>query len=199
MSDNSERSTTELIETLGNDVDRCHQELIELLSTSPPGPDGSIEVEYEHLSRQLIRAIFAFFEAVTFSVKMRAIEELIKSGHEVLWAERYLAADIEFTLTDKGEVTERPARIRLVDNIRFAFSLQERFLGITDRFDPSCKWWGCLKTAIKIRDRITHPKFPEDIDVSPEETIVALDAYNGFKKHLVDYSLMQKERKKVPV
>jgi hypothetical protein len=42
----SERTTSEVVETLGNDINRCN--------------------------RELVRAIFAFIEAVTFSVKIDA-------------------------------------------------------------------------------------------------------------------------------
>jgi hypothetical protein len=70
----SDRTTSELIEALGDDIDRCHREVIESIDAGEAGPNGDVYADYEYHARQLIRAIFAFIEAVTFSVKVKAAE-----------------------------------------------------------------------------------------------------------------------------
>src|SRR5207249_626842 len=115
-----------------------------------------VHADYEYHARQLIRAIFAFIEAVTFSVKVKAAEYCLSHNRDISDGERFLVVDVEHVLTEKGEIVERPAHIRLADNIRFAFSLQEKALGLTKMFDPSTEWWSCLKSSIKVRDRLTH-------------------------------------------
>jgi hypothetical protein len=67
-----ERTTSELIETLGDDIDRCHRELIGSIDRGDVDPSGNVYADYEYHARQLIRAIFAFVEAVTFSIKVQA-------------------------------------------------------------------------------------------------------------------------------
>jgi hypothetical protein len=183
----SERTTSELIETLGNDIDRCHRELISTLDDGKVDPNGDVYADYEYHARQLIRAIFAFIEAVTFSVKVKAAEHCIHHNRDIADAERFFAVDVEHVLTDRGEVVERPAHIRLADNIRFAFALQEKALGCAKTFDPSTEWWSCLRSSIKVRDRLTHPKLPEDVDISGAETVAALKAYEGFKHQVMYY------------
>ena len=183
----TERTTSELIEVLGNDVSRCHLELIGSIDAGQVDENGDVDADYEYHSRQLIRAIFAFIEAVTFSVKVWAAHHCMKHNRDISDGERFFSVDIEHSLTNTGVVKERAAHIRLADNIRFAFALQEKALRIENPFDPSCEWWSCLQSSIKVRDRLTHPKLPGDIDVSGSEIVMALKAYEGFKDHLATY------------
>lgn len=189
----NERTTSELIETLGDDVTRCHGELISAFDAGHVDGDGQMHADYEYHARQLIRVIFAFIEAVTFSAKVWAANHCIEHDRDITDGERYFSVDIEHMLTDKGEVIERSAHIRLADNIRFAFALQEKALGVPNLFAPSSEWWSCLKTSIKVRDRLTHPKFAEDVDVSGDEIVTALKAYEGFKKQLVEYASLRNQ------
>jgi len=41
---------------------------------------------------------------------------------------------------------------------------------------------------LKVRDRLTHPKMPEDIDISGDEIVSVLTAYEGFKEQALNYS-----------
>lgn len=113
----ADRTTSELIEALGDDIDRSHRESID---AGERADNGDIYADYEYHARQLVRAIFAFIEAVTFSVKAKAAEYCLRRKRYIPDAERLLAVDIELVLSDKGEIVERPAHIRLADNIRFS-------------------------------------------------------------------------------
>jgi hypothetical protein len=189
-----DRSTAELIQTLGDDVDRCHREIIEAFDAGTVEPNGDVYANYEFHARQLIRAIFAFVEAVTFSMKVQAAAYCLAKKRDISDGERLFSVDLELVLTDKGQVVDRPAHIRLADNIRFAFALQRKALGCPTAFDPSVKWWSCLKSSIKVRDRLTHPKLPRDIDLDGDEIIAALEAYNGFKDQAMAYARLRHRR-----
>jgi hypothetical protein len=57
---------------LGSDCDRCKQQLCAAIETGKVKDDGSAEADYEFHARLFFRAVFAFIEAITFSVKVRA-------------------------------------------------------------------------------------------------------------------------------
>lgn len=183
----SDRTTQELIEKLGDDVDRAHAGLVRDIDDGEVHADGGVVADYEYHARQLIRAILAYVEGVTFSVKVSAVTRCLDSGIQVSDHERYLAVEIDSELTDRGEVVERPAKLRLVSNVRFAFRLLERASRGSFHFDPSSSWWASLRSTINVRDRLTHPRLPEDIDVSGEEIVVALRAKAGFDETLGSY------------
>lgn len=180
-----ERTTEHLIETLGNDIERCHAALVDSIDDGEIDADGSVSADYEYHARHLIRTVIAYIEAVTFSVKVYSVQKCMDSGIDVTDHERYLTVEVEGKLNEKGEIYERPTKIRLAQNVRFAFRLLEKANGQPTKFDPSEKWWSCFKETIRVRDRLAHPRMPADIDVSGAEIISALEAKNGFSRILM--------------
>jgi hypothetical protein len=182
-----ERTTRELILKLGADVDRCHEALLAAIDAGERDKDGNVSADYEFHARQVIRAIFAYIEGVTFSLKITAAHHGLRKGVDMSPAERFFAAEVAYYLNDKGEVVERPAQIRLAENLRFAFSLYEKAHSHAPQFDPSSEWWACLRESIKVRDRLMHPRMPADLDVSGDEIVKALKAVRGFETLLHKY------------
>jgi hypothetical protein len=115
-----ERSTQEVMETLGEDYDRCHKALVDCIDAGKKDKNGNVTADYEFFARQLIRAAFAYIEAVTFSVKAHSAWQCMERNLPIEPEERYFATDIEFEISEKGEVVERSARISLPRNVRFA-------------------------------------------------------------------------------
>lgn len=187
MDTDTERTTVEVIETLANDVDRCYQSMFNAFDEGTVDEKGLLDADYEYHARLLIRAIFAYLEGVTFSVKAHAAHLCLERNIEISDAERYFSIDREFMITNTGNVVERSAHIRLADNVRFAFHLRERARGMDSKFDANQSWWSDFRSSIRVRDRLTHPKMPGDLDVDGDEIIYAQRAYNGFNKQLETY------------
>ena len=179
-----EDTTSEVIELLGNDCDRCHAALIAAIDAGETDTDGNVESDYEFYARQLIRAVFAYIEATTFSVKASSAWRCMEEDIDISPQERYFAVDTEYEVNDRGEVVEATARISLAKNIRFALALNRKAHNVAEPFDPSVEWWSCMKEAIKIRDRLTHPRWPRDLDVSGDEVVKVLMAKRGFEEEL---------------
>jgi len=191
-----DRTTEELINTLGDDVDRCHKALVEAIDDGTVEEDGGIVADYQFYARQFVRAVFSYIEGITFSVKVSAAHFCMENGVNISAQERFFAVDVDHALDDKGEVIEQRAMLRLATNVRFAFMLTERAHGIEKLFDPSIEWWSCFKKSIKVRDRLMHPKMPEDIDISGDEIIAVLKAYSGFNDLLMEYSKCKPKTRK---
>jgi hypothetical protein len=108
----------------------------------------------------------------------------MEEGIEISPEERYFSIDTEYDLNDRGEVVELVAKISLAKNIRFAIALNRRAHKVSAPFDASVEWWSCLKEAIRIRDRLTHPKMPDDLDVSGDDIVKVLKAKKGFEEEV---------------
>ena len=175
-----DRTTGEVIEILSEDCERCRKELISAID------NGEVcERSYGYPARQLIRAIFAYIEAVTFSVKAKSAGHCMENDIEITPQERYFATDTEYQLNDRGEVVETVAKISLARNIRFSLSINRKAHGDSEPFDASVEWWNCMKKAIRVRDRLAHPKMPEDLDISGEDIVNAVNAKTGFEKEVM--------------
>lgn len=183
-----ERTTREVIELLGQDCDRCHSQLVASIDAGQVDEDGNVSADYEFHARQFIRAVFAYLEAVTFSVKAWSAWHCMEHNIDITPQERYFATDTEYEVNERGEVVEAVAKISLSRNIRFALSLNRKAHGITDPFDASVEWWSCMKEAIRVRDRLTHPKMPGDLDVSGDELVKVIKAKKGFEEEVLRHS-----------
>lgn len=192
----AERTTRELMEELGQDVERCHAELIACIDAGKVTPDGTVEANYEFHARQLIRAVFAYIEATTFSVKASSAGRCMEMNLPITPEERYFATDTEYELSDKGEIVEGTAKIPLARNIRFAIALNRRAHKIVTPFDASVEWWSCMREAIRIRDRLTLPKWPQDLDVSGDDIVKVLKARQGFEEEIAGSGGLKKRARR---
>jgi hypothetical protein len=123
--DTDEKTTSELIIALGNDYEHFHEEIIQRIDEGESDEEGNTVTDFQFEARQLIRTAFAYIEAVTFSAKVTAIKICLDNKIPVTPAERYFAAEVQYHLNDKGEVIEKPAQIRLSQNVRFMMRMLE--------------------------------------------------------------------------
>ncbi len=188
MIEDLDRNTGDIIKTLEDDFQRCHSELLLAIDSGEKEKDGTVYADYEFEARQLIRVVFAFIESVTFAVKVVSADYCMQNGIPITPQERYLATDMEYKLNKKGKVEEEELKIPLIRNIRFAISLNRRVCGIEEEFDANTKWWNSLMCAIKVRNRITHPKLTGDLSVSGEDVVNALKAREGFADELLRFN-----------
>jgi hypothetical protein len=120
--------------------------------------------------RMLVRVIFATIEALIYVMKQIAL-----AAHPdpkcptISEAERAFAIERDFRLAPSGDVEQRTAKIPLETNIRFAFKLLAKAGTIPTALDVSGPEWQSLQAAIKVRDRITHPRSISDLTISDAE------------------------------
>lgn len=107
-------------------IDRCHSELVAVIDAGKKNSDGTITADYGFTARQLIRATFAYIEAVTFSAKAWSANHCMENDIEITPDERYFSIDIAFEINSKAEICERKAKIPLASIIRFAIELKKK-------------------------------------------------------------------------
>jgi hypothetical protein len=159
-------STTELREILTNDVAEHWLRLKR---------DDS-----EANRRAYVRAAFALIEGFVAIMKQHALAEL-KTGRVTLTpGELVLLLEKSYSASDAGEVTERGAFIPTPQNIKFAFAVFAKSHQASRAPDYTDHRWGSLVKAIRVRNRITHPRSASDMEVSPEEVGLVDDAWAWF-------------------
>jgi hypothetical protein len=132
---------------------------------------GRNKEEYTPAERRMyIRSVFALIEAIIFVMKQMALS--FHPGPDcdtISDADRVFAQEQVYKLTESGDIQVHRNKITLESNIRFAFKLFARAGYISTDLDVSGAEWQALKRAIKLRDRITHPKAISDLTISNEE------------------------------
>jgi hypothetical protein len=112
------------------------------------------QADTSYARRVYVRTIFAAIEGLTFSMKQvtladSSIKKLVFSIEE-----------IRFLGDEKGSWKE---------NLHETMLLYARALNPTYQPKFSDHGWGCLQKANKIRDRITHPKDINALEISDQE------------------------------
>lgn len=130
--------------------------------------------------RLLVRSAFAFIEAVVFNVKSLGL--VLGKNNKLSPGEIALAKEEDYELDDLGNVKIRPARLRFMSNLRFAFALAAKAAGINYQLDVGGAGWQALREALPVRDRLMHPKKAADIIVTDKEVRDALDAFKWVVK-----------------
>jgi hypothetical protein len=175
-----ERTTAYVIETLENDVSKALARLTK----------GQTIKDFNQLDeadlRDCTRTIFAYIEGVTFSVKMWVVTRLFELD-AVTEEERLAASEMSFELRD-GAVVDKPMKVSLAENIKFTFKLMDRlFSNKTPTIDTGKQWWSDFKKAVRIRDRLMHPKMPASLDVTAVDFALAVKVWHGFKELLTQF------------
>jgi hypothetical protein len=112
------------------------------------------QADTPYARRVYVRTMFAAIEGLTFSIKQVTLA--VSSLKKVVFSQEEIRL-----LGDKS----RPS---WHENLRDTMRLYARALNPT--YQPKFSHgWGCLRTANKIRDRITHPKNVAALEISDQE------------------------------
>ena len=156
-------------------TDLLHEDSLEALmicGADPPLPRAR---------RHYVRTVFAQFEGIAFGLKrlallFDALTPVFTSG------ERLLLREEGVSLKPNGKVKYSDARLGFLPNLRFAFDCLGRSLGIATPLDAGAGGFRDLMAATKIRDRLTHPKRPTDLEVSVADHAVVTRAHRFVAK-----------------
>jgi hypothetical protein len=175
-----ERVLGEIITVLSRDLDRLFKRM---LSSANCGTFTESDASY---ARALIRAFFALVEGTCNALKVQALGDMLDDEERdidsgivsVVFEER-------FDLDDHGEVVVRPFTYTMQKNIKFAFRLYSEASNHPNTLNTSASWWGALVEMSRVRDRLMHPKRPEDLDVAPHDVVRCAEAGHGFHEAVV--------------
>jgi hypothetical protein len=132
--------------------------------------------------RVLVKSIFSFVEAMSYSMKVFALDSSDVS--RLTQEEQLLAVEQEYYLDSSGHAKIRRAKLQTLGNVRFAFAILAKAALADFSLDVSNESWQILQRALKVRDRLMHPKGPDDLSVSDDEIRDALRAFIWFEHQI---------------
>jgi len=135
--------------------------------------------------RTLVRTLFAFIEGLTNQLSsVAAASAPTETG---IFSAGELAAlrEESYDVNEQGLVETRAARISLKRRIRLAFRCYPRIHGASFNADLGGQGWSALQDAIRIRDRLTHPKGDADLSVSDSDLTLVGTASGWYQDSIV--------------
>jgi len=172
----------ENLKTLG-DVSRRIRKLLEDASEAENFLENN---NSQFAKRAHIRSAFAYMEGSVWLFKQLIVQTVFQSKavtnplHLLSIAELGLLSDVSYDLKDNGEPYEQQKFLPLTKNLRFTMSVMSRFTGYSIDLQTNSKTWDRFNKTIKVRNRITHPKNAEEIDMTDEEIQHATEVCNWF-------------------
>lgn len=160
------------VSAVGQDADDCYK-LMEANDT-------------QFTRRNWIRAYFAWIEAMCFALRRFVLEKKFQNrAIKVADIPEFVAlSEVKYTVNPKGEAVVESANTRTLDYIGFSLLACSRLFKLGLSLNRGTKAGENLVKALKIRDRITHPKTVADITISDED-IKILEEFRGwFSGHL---------------
>lgn len=130
--------------------------------------------------RSLVRALFALIEADVFNRKRIALRLCDEGFVSFSIAELALLREEQYVLDDKGLAKTNQKFLRLSDNLKFAIHSFVKAADIKHNIPTGTREWKAFQRSIKIRNRITHPKDPNDLDINEEEFQQIKATFNWF-------------------
>ena len=128
--------------------------------------------------RTFVRSTFALIEGNTFRMKQYALTQ----SHLFTGAEVALLKEESYELNEKGIAYEQPKYVNISRNIRFAFQSFAHSFHSNYTLKVDDKGWDCFKKALKVRDRLTHPKGLNDLNITDQEINDAMVALSWYSK-----------------
>lgn len=169
-----DRTSGELFLVLSKDFDRLHARM---LTSAKRGYVSATDAAH---ARNLNRCLFALAEGTAFGLKVDAMGELLDRGTFGPPGAKELVFEERYDLNKRGEIITRPLRVPVEQNVKFAFRFYCETYDISNPLDTNSDWWHALKRAQVVRDRLMHPRQPEDLDITPKEVMDAVVAKHGF-------------------
>jgi hypothetical protein len=132
--------------------------------------DGRPQTEIDAWRRTYVRAVFALFEATQWMLKQMVLGFVEDEGLDHYdAAELAMLREEQHTLNGRGQAVTRVAKLGLLENFKFTV----HSIAKLKMLDPPAALAGDgiqqLQLAIRIRDRLVHPRQPQDIAISDEE------------------------------
>jgi hypothetical protein len=129
--------------------------------------------------RTLVRTSFAFIEGTIHRMKQLAFEVCSYEGISLSRSEAAMLLEEGYELNDKGEAISKVSYANITKNVRFAFKSLAHAYGIHYELKVDDAGWDNFRKALKIRDRLMHPKSSSDLNVDDAD-VAAVDKAVGW-------------------
>jgi len=146
-----------------------------LIKDASTAMSRNLSADNQATRRDAIRTVFAAIEGLVWIFRVEVVDAAeatcgLDDDEKSILRERQLA------VSEKGQIVSQIRFLTLIATIRFVARIASRINGC-DHFDFGGHEWERFRTAIAIRNRITHPKSADDLHVSKDDVSKVTGAF----------------------
>ena len=148
--------------------DKWDIELIDLIFSDLEQSRNDLNsTDSQYARRNYIRSFFSALEGSLFILRSDTIKQIDRNNYNISRSEESFIREESYQL-DKKKLTSSSSQkfIPLNTMLRFTFKHHTAAHGVDYSIDLQSEGWCAFKKALKVRNRITHPKNPSHFNVS---------------------------------
>ena len=142
--------------------------------------DHLAQVDTPTTRRNLLRSIIAAAEGISWAYRMHVMS-LARHFDVATPLIEMAFAEASYAVTEKGLIVEQARHISLTAMIRLTTRVAQTICPDL-QVDFGVEGWSALKRAIAARNRITHPKQPDELLLSDDEIETAKAGFFWFSE-----------------
>lgn len=176
-----------LIQLLSDDFERVIRRLMRVNFEAVRNQDTATDetrsefyTEWRSTARDAIRSFFAYVEGTVYSLKVYAMMQLAVLDDPLPAHEVNAVLECTHSMSDRGVMRDKAFHIAFFPNLLFMINLQERLHKLEPQLDKSAPWWTALNDLVSVRDRLMHPKHPNDLELDGEDMKTLMFVRKGF-------------------
>jgi len=143
-----------------------------------------LQPQSQFARRVYIRTLFAYIEGTIWVLKGACLNAKPKENtkRQIGIDEISILLEKTYQLKSNGNIKTTNMNLNLLDNIKFTFKyINHTFTGDID-LQTDKEIWNQLRTAKKIRNRLSHPKKKSDLIISDIESKICQDICSWFNR-----------------
>jgi hypothetical protein len=144
----------------------------------------AIKQDDQYARRTLYRTYFSFVEGLAFQLRQVTLASLAQTD-VLTTAELALLREERFQLNSKGLPESRENFQSFLPNLLFSIRCYVKNHGAEFVPDTGHAGWEAMQRAVRIRDRLTHPRSSNGLDVSDEDKATLIKGADWWKVTLV--------------
>ena len=131
------------------------------------------------LRRSLVRACWAYVEAVVFGIRTMTLRAIDLGEGEMTWTDRKFLTGISFFVSSAGEVRGKNEHPGALESIKRVFNAASKYFELP--WKPSFSdGWLHVRGSIQLRDRLVHPKSNRQLWIADDEIARHNEAFEWF-------------------
>jgi len=156
--------------------------LMPMLDDAHWAEDAMARDNNQFTRRAYIRSTFAMIEGTTWIIKQTILKALEMTDKTFQPGEYELLSDKSYELKANGDIKEQTKFLKLPENIKFTYKALEKHTHTEFDLGIGTIAWTNFQEALKIRNRITHPKNISEFSVSDPEIAICQQVTSWFNK-----------------
>ncbi len=149
--------------------------------------EATLDKRSPHTQLSYVRSVFAMIEGTIHCVKELEFAEAYKQGKASI-PEFVALKECGIEIKDNGKIRESDKFVPTVNNLRFMSRMFHKIFNKELDLGNGTTSWENFKKAVKIRNRVTHPKESGDLNITQEElkTIKSVNVwFNSIVKEIL--------------